>query len=168
MNHSQIAAEIARSLFTDGMGNHANRLVLETGSRKFEGLGLAETVVRDRIADGLAGLPLLQWVSYQDRKPTEADADDYGNVAWSNGVRSVTDSYTSYQPEYPFWHALLKIEPIQKPDKARTEFEALCADLAPAFGVTIAFNRNAAGKYLNGELQECWEKWQAARKEQQP
>jgi hypothetical protein len=53
--HRKLAKKIARSLFTDGSGNHAQRLELKHGKLGFEraGGGWCEAAVEDVIADML-------------------------------------------------------------------------------------------------------------------
>lgn len=56
--------------------------------------------------------------------------------------------------------------PRQSPeDPLRKEFEAIVAELAPAFGEAIEFNRDPQdGHYWNPCLQQAWEGWKKNRK----
>ena len=69
----QLAAEIATSLFTDGMDRKVDRLVMEYGP-SCGGFGLCEVAVRNRIAGYLAGIQTCPTSTpSQNTKTTKAD-----------------------------------------------------------------------------------------------
>lgn len=53
----QLATEIAADLFRDGLGRHADRLVMEFAGGKIDGTGWAKFAVAGRVEKILKGQP---------------------------------------------------------------------------------------------------------------
>lgn len=95
----------------------------------------------------------LQWIAYSERKPTEADVDDAGDV---RVLHNDTIFFTNWKNVHPlaYWHGLPKRSAIPKPDTCRAEFEAWWAE-----------NRSPAFKENSAVKAHCLAAWQSAKKE---
>lgn len=81
---------------------------------------------------------------------------------WPDGM-VISETYPNAEQGWTHYFVVPKPPAPDPLELSRQEFEKLCEELSPAFGVKLSYHRNAAGQYLNGCLENSWTAWQSAR-----